>query len=75
LHHREAPWGLASSDPAVERVASLMAANSATHLMILSHDPIDIIVTAVPVISADPTTETALELVHRLLTLAPEVAG
>jgi hypothetical protein len=55
--------------------ASLMAANSATHLMILSHDPIDIIVTAVPVISADPTTETALEPVHRLLALAPEVAG
>jgi hypothetical protein len=52
-----------------------MAANSATHLMILSHDPIDIIVTAVPVISADPTTETALEPVHRLLALAPEVAG
>jgi hypothetical protein len=74
LRRREAPWGLASSDPAVERVASLIAANSATHLMILSHDPIDIIVTAVPVISADPTTETALELVHRLLALAPEVA-
>jgi hypothetical protein len=75
LRRREAPWGLASSDPAVERVTSLMAANSATHLMILSHDPIDIIVTTVPVISADPTTETALELVHRLLALAPEVAG
>jgi hypothetical protein len=74
LRHREAPWGLASSDPAVERVASLMAANSATHLMILSHDPIDVIVTAVPVNSADPATETALDLVHRLLVLAPEAA-
>jgi hypothetical protein len=74
LRHPEAPWGLTSSDPAVERVASLMAANSATHLIILSHDPIDVIVLAVPVISADPATETALALVRRLLALTPEAA-
>jgi hypothetical protein len=72
LRRAEAPWGLASSDPAVERAVSLMAANSATHLIILSHDPIDIIVLAVPVISADPATETALALVRRLLALTPE---
>ena len=30
---------------------SLMAANSATHVMILSHDPVDLIVLAVPVIA------------------------
>jgi hypothetical protein len=52
-----------------------MKANSATHLMILSHDPLDVIVIAVPVISADPATETALELVRRLLVLTPDVAG
>jgi len=74
LRHPEAPWGLTSSDPAVERVASLMAANSATHLIILSHDPVDVIVLAVPVISADPATETALALVRRLLALTPEAA-
>jgi hypothetical protein len=67
LRRAEAPWGLTSSDPAVERAVSLMAANSATHLIILSHDPIDVIVLAVPVISADPATETALALVRRLL--------
>jgi len=74
LRRAEAPWGLPSSDPAVERAVSLMAANSATHLIILSHDPIDVIVLAVPVISADPATETALALVRRLLALTPEAA-
>jgi hypothetical protein len=74
LRHPDAPWGLTSSDPAVERVASLMAANSATHLIILGHEPADVIVLAVPVISADPATETALALVRRLLALTPEAA-
>lgn len=72
LRRTEAPWGLALSDPAVERAVSLMAANSATHLIILNHDPVDLIVLAVPVISADPATETALALVRRLLALTPE---
>ena len=53
---------------------SLMAANSATHVIILSHDPVDVLVLAVPVISADPATETALALVRRLLALTPETA-
>jgi hypothetical protein len=74
LRRAEAPWGLTSSDPAVERTVSLMAANSATHLIILSYDPVDVIVLAVPVISADPATETALALVRRLLALTPEAA-
>jgi hypothetical protein len=74
LRRAEAPWGPTSSDPAVERAVSLMAANIATHLIVLSHDPIDVIVLAVPVISADPATETALALVRRLLALTPEAA-
>jgi hypothetical protein len=74
LRRSEAPWGLVASDPAVERVVSLMAAHHATHAIILSHDPIDVIVLAVPVISADPATETALALVRRLLALMPEAA-
>jgi hypothetical protein len=74
LRRPEAPWGLTSSDAAVERALSLMAANSATHLIILSHDPVDVIVLAVPVTSADPATETALALVRRLLALTPEAA-
>jgi hypothetical protein len=74
LRHPEAPWGLVSTDPAVERVMSLMKANNATHVIILSHDPVDLLVLAVPVISADPATETALALVRRLLALTPEAA-
>ena len=51
-----------------------MAANSATHLIVLSSEPVDLMVLSVPVISADPATETALTLVHRLLALTPETA-
>jgi hypothetical protein len=71
LRRSEQPWGLASVDPAVERMVSLMTARGATHLVILSHDPVDLIVIAVPVIFADPATETALSLVRRLLALTP----
>jgi hypothetical protein len=74
LRRSEAPWGLAASDPAVERAMSLMKANNATHVIILSHHPVDVLVLAVPVISADPATETALALVRRLLALTPEAA-
>jgi arginine exporter protein ArgO len=73
LRRPEAPWGLAASDPAVERLMSLLKANNATHVIVLSHDPVDVLVLAVPVISADPATETALALVRRLLALTPEV--
>jgi hypothetical protein len=74
LRRPEAPWGVAASDTAVERLVSLMQANHATHVIILSHDPIDLLVLAVPVISADPATETALALVRRLLASTPEPA-
>ncbi|MFH0299403.1 hypothetical protein AAFX91_19660 [Bradyrhizobium sp. 31Argb] len=72
LRRSDAPWGASFDDPAVERVLSLIAANSATHVIVLSHDPVDLIVLAVPVTSADPATETALALVRRLLALTPE---
>ena len=74
LRRSEAPWGMAPSDPAAERAMSLMTANSATHVIVLSQDPVDLIVLAVPVTSADPATETALALVRRLLALTPEAA-
>ncbi|MBR0818328.1 hypothetical protein [Bradyrhizobium liaoningense] len=74
LRRSEAPWGLALTHPAVERMTSLMTAYSATHVIALGRDPIDLIALAVPVTSADPATETALTLVQRLLTLTPEAA-
>jgi len=72
LRRADAPWGLRATDPAVERIMSLLRANHATHVLVLSHDPLDLVVLAVPVIFADPATETALALVRRMLTLTPE---
>jgi hypothetical protein len=72
LRRAEVPWGGVASDPAVERLSSLMAANNATHGIVLSHHPVDLVLLAVPVISADPATETALALLRRLLALTPE---
>lgn len=74
LRGADAPWGLPSNDPAVERVTSLLAAHSATHLVVLARDPLDVLVLAVPVMLADPASETALALVRRLLALTPESA-
>jgi hypothetical protein len=74
LRRPDAPWGLPATDPATERMISLMTANSATHVIVLSHEPVDLIALAVPVTSADPATETALALVRRLLALTPESA-
>ena len=75
LRRSDAPWGLPIAHPAVERMVSLMNANSATHVIVLAHDPLDLIVLAVPVTSADPATETALALVRRLLVLTPEASA
>jgi hypothetical protein len=74
LRRPDAPWGSSPTDAAVERMVSLLTANSGTHVIVLSHDPVDLIVLAVPVTSADPATETALALVRRLLALTPEAA-
>ncbi|CCE00323.1 hypothetical protein [Bradyrhizobium sp. STM 3809] len=72
LRRADAPWGQAATDPAVERMVALMAARHATHVIVLSHEPVDLIILAVSVIAADPATETALALVRRLLVQAPE---
>ncbi len=74
LRRADAPWGRAPTDAAVERVASLLAANNATHIVVLSYDPADLVVLAVPVLLADPASETALALVRRLLAATPESA-
>jgi len=70
LRRSDAPWGHPPADPAVERLVSLLAAGNATHLVVLASDPVDILVLAVPVISADPATETAIALVQRILIMA-----
>lgn len=67
LRRADAPWGHPPIDPAVERLRSLMTAANATHLVVLSSDPVDLLALAVPVTSADPATETAIALVQRIL--------
>jgi hypothetical protein len=74
LRRPDAPWGFSATDPAVERLMSLMKAGNATHVIVLSHEPVDLLVLAVPVILADPATETALALVRRILATMPEAA-
>ena len=63
-----------SADAQYDLARLYLKANNATHAIILSHDPVDMLVLAVPVISADPATETALALVRRILALTPEAA-
>src|SRR3569833_275268 len=75
LRRPDAPWGLPPNDAAVERMVSLMTADSATHVIVLSYVLLDLIALAVPVTSADPATETALALVRRLLASTPEAAA
>ena len=55
-------------------ISSLLAANSATHIVVLSHDLADLFVLSVPVMLADPATETALALVRRIVVVSPENA-
>src|SRR5262249_14484993 len=71
LGRPEARWGLAANDAAADRMVSLMPAHNATHVIVLPNEPLDLIVLAVPVIAADPATETALALVRRIVALTP----
>lgn len=72
VRRSDAPWRAASSDPAVERVISLMTRSSATHLIVIDHAPLDVLAVTIPVVSADPATETALALVSRILALSSD---
>lgn len=74
LHASGRSWPWPPADPAAERLAALMAAHSASHLLVLGEEPLDLLLVTVPVVSADPATETALVLVRRLLASAPSKA-
>lgn len=74
LHASGRGWPWPPTDPAAERLAALMAVNSASHLLVLGEAPLDLLLVTVPVVSADPATETALALVRRLLATAPSEA-
>ncbi|HEV7326983.1 MAG TPA: hypothetical protein VGN91_18135 [Bosea sp. (in: a-proteobacteria)] len=74
LHASGRSWPWSPTDPAAERLAALMATHSASHLLVLGEEPLDLLLVTVPVVSADPATETALVLVRRLLATAASKA-
>jgi hypothetical protein len=67
LRRADYPWDLSATDPAAERLFALMATYSASHLVVMENEPLDLLLLSVPVVSADPQTETALLLVRRIL--------
>lgn len=75
LRAADQPWQRPADNGGTERIAALLATYSASHLLAIAHDPLDLLVLTVPVVSADPATETALALVRRLLANAPTEAA
>jgi hypothetical protein len=71
LRRSDHPWRWALSSPQAERLSALMASHAATHLIVMQSDPLDLLLIAVPVVSADPATETALLLMRRILSASP----
>ena len=72
LRRNDAPWRRSDTDAGVERLTSLFATFEATHVIVLERAPLDLLVVSVPVVAADATTETALQLLGRILANAPE---
>jgi hypothetical protein len=74
LRRADYPWGLSATSPAAERLFALMATYSASHLVVMENEPLDLLLLSVPVVSAGPATETALLLVRRILAASPAEA-
>jgi hypothetical protein len=74
LRQADYPWQLSATNPAAERLFALMATYSASHLVVIENEPLDLLLLSVPVVSADPATETALLLVRRILAASPAEA-
>jgi hypothetical protein len=60
------PWGRPAEDEGVERALSLMSAHDATHLMLLTHEPLRIIAFAVPPIAASARTDGEIQIARRI---------
>jgi hypothetical protein len=74
LRQADYPWELSATNPAAERLFALMATYSASHLVVIENEPLDLLLLSLPVVSADPATETALLLVRRILAASPAEA-
>ena len=66
LSRAVSPWGFSVEDEGVERALSLMSAHDATHLMLLTHEPLRIIAFAVPPIAASARTDGEIQIARRI---------
>lgn len=72
LRAAQRPWHWPPGDPAAERLDALMATHSASHMLVVTSEPLEVLLLTIPVVSADPATETALVLVRRMLAASRE---
>jgi hypothetical protein len=54
LHASGRSWPWPPTGLVAERLAALLAAHSASHLLVLGEQPLDLLLVTVPVVSADP---------------------
>jgi hypothetical protein len=66
LRRAASPWGRSTQDDGVERALSLMTAHDATHLMLLTQEPLRVIACAVPAIAADARTDSEIQIAQRI---------
>jgi hypothetical protein len=66
LRLADSPWGRRSDDDGVERVVSLLTAHDATHLLLLTREPLRLMVVAVPAVAADARTEGEIQIARRI---------
>jgi hypothetical protein len=66
LHRAAKPWGRTDEDDGVERAVSLMTAHDATHLMLLTCEPLRLVAFAVPAIAADARTDSEIQIAQRI---------
>jgi hypothetical protein len=71
LRLRDAPWGQAPSDIAVESARALLEARNATHLLLIDDRPLSLLALAFPSIAAGEDLEADIALVQRVIRLTP----
>ena len=70
LRRSTKPWGRCATDDGVERAISLMTAYDATHLALLTTEPLRVIAVQLPGIAIDERTESEIALVRLVGALA-----
>jgi hypothetical protein len=66
LRRADAPWARSTRDDGVERAMSLFITYDATHVMRLSHQPLRLVIFALPQISSDVRAESEIVAAQRI---------